>query len=126
MSDAVAVGAVLGIVVAKDGGYELELARLSAAAFRRLVAWARQYFACRYLCGLAARACAPVVPRLAHRSILTSHAPVQVVRNGGDSARLPTAHTCFNALLLPQYDSRAVFQERLAVALRNSQGFGLS
>ncbi len=29
--------------------------------------------------------------------------PFVISRNGGHSARLPTAHTCFNHLLLPAY-----------------------
>ena len=30
-----------------------------------------------------------------------------MLRNGPDSLRLPTAHTCFNVLLLPDYRVRA-------------------
>ena len=32
---------------------------------------------------------------------------ITVSRNGPDSLRLPTAHTCFNVLLLPDYRVRA-------------------
>ena len=32
---------------------------------------------------------------------------ITVSRNGPDSLRLPTAHTCFNVLLLPDYRARA-------------------
>ncbi len=44
---------------------------------------------------------------------------------GGDCDRLPTAHTCFNSLLLPAYTSKERLQERLATALEHAEGFGL-
>ena len=44
---------------------------------------------------------------------------------GPDTARLPTSHTCFNVLLLPEYSSREKLRERLCVAIDNAQGFGL-
>jgi hypothetical protein len=44
---------------------------------------------------------------------------------GGDSDRLPTAHTCFNHLLLPAYTSKEKLQERLRTALEHAEGFGL-
>ena len=40
---------------------------------------------------------------------------VTVSRNGPDSLRLPTAHTCFNVLLLPDYRVRAMPPELLLV-----------
>eukprot|EP00743_Colponemidia_sp_Colp-15_P004605 GILK01004964.1.p1 GENE.GILK01004964.1~~GILK01004964.1.p1 ORF type:complete len:1287 (+),score=231.43 GILK01004964.1:166-3861(+) len=48
-----------------------------------------------------------------------------VQRNGPDSERLPTAYTCFNALLLPEYRDEATLYQRLTTAIRNSEGFGL-
>jgi HECT-domain (ubiquitin-transferase) len=51
--------------------------------------------------------------------------PFVVAKNGGHSERLPTSHTCFNALLLPEYESKAWLAERLQIALQNSTGFGL-
>ena len=45
--------------------------------------------------------------------------------NGRDDARLPTAHTCFNVLLLPEYASQEKLRDRLAVAIANAEGFGL-
>ncbi len=44
---------------------------------------------------------------------------------GGDPDRLPTAHTCFNHLLLPDYTSRGALQQRLTMALEHAEGFGL-
>ena len=39
--------------------------------------------------------------------------------------RLPTAHTCFNVLLLPNYDSKEKLQERLLKAIHYAKGFGM-
>ena len=39
--------------------------------------------------------------------------------------RLPTAHTCFNALLLCEYSSKEKLKERLVKATSNSMGFGM-
>jgi ubiquitin-protein ligase E3 A len=51
--------------------------------------------------------------------------PFLVAKNGGQSERLPTSHTCFNTLLLPEYESKGWLQDRLSLALQNSTGFGL-
>ncbi|KAJ7562478.1 hypothetical protein O6H91_03G070600 [Diphasiastrum complanatum] len=50
---------------------------------------------------------------------------VVISRNGADSERLPTAHTCFNHLLLPEYESKEKLHERLFTAINNAEGFGL-
>ncbi|CAK7265408.1 hypothetical protein SEPCBS119000_001496 [Sporothrix epigloea] len=50
-------------------------------------------------------------------------------RNGEEGAvggHLPTAYTCYGIMLLPEYPSRQVLKERLAMALENSEGFGFS
>lgn len=48
-----------------------------------------------------------------------------IARNGPDCERLPTSHTCFNVLLLPEYDSRDKLEERLLKAINYSKGFGM-
>mmetsp|Transcript_23572 Transcript_23572/g.30811 ORF Transcript_23572/g.30811 Transcript_23572/m.30811 type:complete len:744 (+) Transcript_23572:165-2396(+) len=48
-----------------------------------------------------------------------------ISRNGDDSDRLPTAHTCFNHLLLPEYSSLEKLKDRLTLAIEQSEGFGL-
>ncbi|XP_064481318.1 ubiquitin-protein ligase E3A-like [Ornithodoros turicata] len=48
-----------------------------------------------------------------------------IARHGPDSDRLPTAHTCFNVLLLPEYSSKEKLQERLLKAICYSKGFGM-
>lgn len=39
--------------------------------------------------------------------------------------RLPTSHTCFNHLLLPEYSSAEKLRRLLMLAIANSTGFGL-
>lgn len=48
-----------------------------------------------------------------------------IAKNGEDSDRLPTAHTCFNVLLLPEYASLEKMRNRLLKAISNAKGFGL-
>ncbi|XP_071088555.1 ubiquitin-protein ligase E3A-like [Haliotis cracherodii] len=48
-----------------------------------------------------------------------------IARNGPDSDRLPTSHTCFNVLLLPDYSSKDKLQERLLKAITHAKGFGM-
>lgn len=48
-----------------------------------------------------------------------------ITRHGPDSDRLPSAHTCFNHLLLPEYSSKEKLRERLLTALGNAEGFGM-
>ena len=54
-----------------------------------------------------------------------SNLPFVISRNGTDNNRLPTAHTCFNHLLLPEYASREILHQRLLTAMENAEGFGL-
>ena len=51
--------------------------------------------------------------------------PFVISRNGPDSERLPTSHTCFNHLLLPSYPTREKMREKLLVAIDHTEGFGL-
>ncbi|KAH8411191.1 hypothetical protein KR222_010053, partial [Zaprionus bogoriensis] len=48
-----------------------------------------------------------------------------ITRHGPDSERLPTSHTCFNVLLLPEYSSKSKLEERLLKAINYSKGFGM-
>ncbi|KAE9962822.1 hypothetical protein BLS_009979 [Venturia inaequalis] len=47
-----------------------------------------------------------------------------IVRNGGDTERIPTSMTCFGKLLLPEYSSYKKLRAKLEIALENCQGFG--
>jgi len=49
----------------------------------------------------------------------------KVQRMGPDSDQLPTSHTCFNTLLLPEYNSEEKLKERLMIAISECEGFGL-
>lgn len=68
-----------------------------------------------------------------HLSIGSNRVPVGglsklklvIARHGEDSQRLPTSHTCFNILLLPEYISREKLEERLLKAINYSKGFGM-
>lgn len=48
-----------------------------------------------------------------------------IVRHGDDGARLPQAHTCFNHLLLPSYNTREQLEDRFRKAFNNAEGFGM-
>jgi len=48
-----------------------------------------------------------------------------ITRSGPDSLQLPTSHTCFNHLLLPEYSSKDKLRKSLELAIRHSRGFGL-
>lgn len=48
-----------------------------------------------------------------------------ISKNGGDSELLPTSHTCFNHLLLPEYATKEKLKRLLELALDNGIGFGL-
>lgn len=48
-----------------------------------------------------------------------------IAKNGPDTDRLPTSHTCFNVLLLPEYGSKEKLRERLLKAITYAKGFGM-
>jgi len=48
-----------------------------------------------------------------------------IQRAGPESDHLPTAHTCFNVLLMPEYGSKEKLKERLMKAISECRGFGL-
>lgn len=48
-----------------------------------------------------------------------------ISKNGPDSMRLPTSHTCYNTLMLCTYDTKERLEERLLTAIGNAEGFGL-
>jgi ubiquitin-protein ligase E3 A len=41
-----------------------------------------------------------------------------IAKNGPDSDRLPSAHTCFNALLLPEYSAKEKLVNLLNKAIK--------
>ncbi|KAJ3584519.1 hypothetical protein NHX12_015014 [Muraenolepis orangiensis] len=48
-----------------------------------------------------------------------------IAKNGPDTERLPTSHTCFNVLLLPEYNTKDKLRERLLKAITYAKGFGM-
>lgn len=48
-----------------------------------------------------------------------------IQRSGPDTDRLPTAHTCFYVMLLPEYRTENKMRSKLLLAIENAQGFGL-
>lgn len=46
-----------------------------------------------------------------------------ISRNGTDESRLPSAHTCFNHLLLPEYKDKSWLKEQLLKAINDTEGF---
>jgi hypothetical protein len=48
-----------------------------------------------------------------------------ITKVSGDSDRLPSAHTCFNVLLLPEYSTITKLEIKLRLAIKHNKGFGL-
>jgi HECT-domain (ubiquitin-transferase) len=67
------------------------------------------------------------LPRHSDRSPIDGLSKLAFVvsRNGTEDDRLPSAHTCFNHLLLPAYSSIDVMRVKLRYAITQSEGFGL-
>ena len=51
----------------------------------------------------------------------------QIHKSFGSTSLLPTSHTCFNQLDLPEYESKEQLKDRLLIAVREgAAGFGLA
>ena len=48
----------------------------------------------------------------------------RIVRIAGETDRLPTAHTCFNQLDMPEYSSEEELERKLTTAIKETTGFG--
>jgi len=48
-----------------------------------------------------------------------------ISRTGGETNRLMTAHTCFNYLVLPDYQEKENMKKLMITAIENASGFGL-
>jgi E3 ubiquitin-protein ligase HERC4 len=53
------------------------------------------------------------------------HLPFIIQNAGANTDQLPTSHTCFNTLLIPNYSSFEEVKRKLYIAIENSEGFGL-
>ncbi|KAH8601203.1 hypothetical protein B0O99DRAFT_648611 [Bisporella sp. PMI_857] len=49
-----------------------------------------------------------------------------IYKNGVGDERLPSSSTCYGILQLPEYSSRDVMKQKLAIALENTEGFAFS
>mmetsp|Transcript_36081 Transcript_36081/g.49486 ORF Transcript_36081/g.49486 Transcript_36081/m.49486 type:complete len:873 (-) Transcript_36081:113-2731(-) len=50
---------------------------------------------------------------------------LNISRGHGSKTSLPTAHTCFNQIVIPNYQNRRLLEEKLIIAIDNAEGFGL-
>ena len=65
----------------------------------------------------------------------TDKAPVNGLRSlkfylvkdaeNADDNKLPTSHTCFNQLLMPEYSTKEILREKLLLAIDTCTGFGV-
>ena len=53
------------------------------------------------------------------------HVNLVISKNTDEENRLPSAHTCFNHLLLPAYSTKEVMREKVKFAMTQTEGFGL-
>ena len=51
--------------------------------------------------------------------------PITISKGGSDLTQLPSAHTCFNNLILPDYKNKEKLKKALLTAINYSEGFGL-
>ena len=51
---------------------------------------------------------------------------ISITKIGTDINKLPSAHTCFNDLLLPDYKNKELLKKYLLISINFSEGFGLS
>ena len=51
--------------------------------------------------------------------------PITISNGGSDINQLPSAHTCFNNLILPDYKNKEKLKKLLLTAINYSEGFGL-
>ncbi|MBS94012.1 MAG: hypothetical protein CL799_06180 [Chromatiales bacterium] len=48
----------------------------------------------------------------------------RIVKIAGETDRLPSAHTCFNQLDMPEYTSEEELERKLTIAIKETSGFG--
>ena len=51
--------------------------------------------------------------------------PITISNGGSDLNQLPSAHTCFNNLILPDYKDKEKMKKKIHTAINYSEGFGL-
>lgn len=48
-----------------------------------------------------------------------------IMLQGVDDERLPSAHTCFNHIILPKYTTKEKLRAKLLKSIEHNEGFGL-
>ncbi|KAL0219016.1 hypothetical protein P9112_004669 [Eukaryota sp. TZLM1-RC] len=48
-----------------------------------------------------------------------------IIARTANTSQLPSSHTCFNVLVLPDYNDEATLREKFMLAIQNAEGFGL-
>jgi hypothetical protein len=48
-----------------------------------------------------------------------------ITGTGLDDSRIPSAHTCFNDLILPKYSTKEIMSSKIYQAIEHNEGFGL-
>eukprot|EP00048_Salpingoeca_helianthica_P009549 m.136963 g.136963 ORF g.136963 m.136963 type:complete len:989 (+) comp14893_c1_seq13:145-3111(+) len=67
------------------------------------------------------------LPMGGFKELIGSNGTVQpfCIEKVGDRKMLPRSHTCFNRLDLPPYRNKAELEEKLSIAVEETEGFGL-
>ncbi|KAM0331428.1 hypothetical protein ACHAQA_003101 [Verticillium albo-atrum] len=118
-----------------EGVQDIDIAELRR--YTRYVGWDASHRAVRDFWSIVKRYDDTMKRRLLEFVTASDRVPVGGMRNlqfvvqkngeeEGDGGHLPTAYTCYGTLLLPEYESKDVLRQRLAMALENSKGFGFA
>lgn len=109
----------LKMIIAKNGS---DTDRYRTVSFLEVLFRCFQHFCPRELFQAGNYFCTFDIPLKYTNYLLSLH--VHPIFNAL-SFRLPTSHTCFNALLLPEYSSKEKLRERLLKAITYAKGFGM-
>ena len=52
--------------------------------------------------------------------------PITISKGGSDLNQLPSAHTCFNNLRLPDYKNKKIMKEKILISINYFEGFGFA
>ncbi|KAM0276493.1 hypothetical protein ACHAQH_006682 [Verticillium albo-atrum] len=118
-----------------EGVQDIDVAELRR--YTRYVGWDASHRAVRDFWSIVKRYDDTMKRRLLEFVTASDRVPVGGMRNlqfvvqkngeeEGEGGHLPTAYTCYGTLLLPEYESKDVLRQRLAMALENSKGFGFA
>ncbi len=115
-----------------EGVQEIDISEMRRAA--RYVGWDASHRSVRDFWSIVKRYSLEQKRKLLEFTTASDRVPVGGMRNlqftlqknGVDDEHLPSSYTCYGILLLPEYSSKEVLREKLAMALENSKGFGFA